>query len=52
MAKVFAHLKKKNFLQEEFYNLKDIAAGNANLLKRIIYKSKEMPLTRKFSPAL
>jgi len=53
MTTIFAHLKEKNFLQEEeFYNLKGIAAGNANLLKRVIYKSKGMPLTRKFSPAL
>jgi len=53
MTTIFTHLKEKNFLQEEeLHNLKGIAAGNAHLLKRIIYKSKGIPLTRKFSPAL
>ncbi|RLU17686.1 hypothetical protein DMN91_009922 [Ooceraea biroi] len=50
---VFAHLKKKKFLQEEHFDiLKDIAAGNDNLLKRIIDKSKGKLLTRKVSPVL
>lgn len=53
MTTVLAYLKEKNFLPEEqFYNLKGIAVGNADLLKRIIYKSKGIPLTRKFSSAL
>lgn len=53
MKAVLALLKTKNFLQEEqFYNLKSIGAGNANLLKRIINKSKGKSLTRMFPPAL
>lgn len=53
MKALFSHIKEKSLLQEEqLYNLKGIAAGNAHFLKRIINKSKGKPLTCKYSPAL